>query len=292
MKRLALGLAACLLAGALASCGPVDNLTRLNFGRTAIVTGDFDTVEQLIQEVANTGTVQAELQLYDGYVDGPHFETDVSAQPGDLALQVEDLLRADTTSGLDQFDTAFLSCGMRGVSDHVYNGVAEDDHLVNDATVTANLADAVDHGIALYFSDWTYDFVRVIWPDQVQWVGDADLDTAQRGVAGPVNARVVDQELATYMEVAVGDEIEVVFNQGGWAVPLSVSSEVEILVEADIEYDDPDSGEIETLSNVPLVFSFSSGAGRVVYTAFHNEAQITDDARDVLRFAFSVLSGS
>jgi len=283
-------LIAALIVGAGTSGCNDPNLIRLNFGRTAIVTGDFDTVQQLIQEVANTTTVEADIHYYDGYIDGPHFETETDIQPGDLALQAEDLLRADTSQGLDQFDTTFLSCGMRGVADHVYNGVGEDNHLVEDGTVIANLDEALSHGAAIYFSDWTYDLVEATWPDKVRWAGDeSELDDAQRGKAGPVTARVVSPELANFMELGVGDELEIIFNQGGWAVPLSVADDVEVLVEADIEYDNPDTGEFELRQDVPLVFSFTEG-GRVVYTAFHNEAQITDDARDVLRFSLTRLS--
>ena len=232
------------LALVVVSCEPEQSLVRLQFGRTAIVTGDFDTVEVLIQEVANTTTVEAEIHLYNGYVDGPHFETEVGAGPEDIPLQVEDLLRADTTEGLDQFNTVFLSCGMRGVSDHVYNGVAEDNHLVEDATVIQNLVDAASHGTSLYFSDWTYDFIERAWPDKVAWVGDQDdLDIAQRGRNGPVNARVVDEQLAVFMEVPVGSELEIEFNQSGWAVPRQVADDVTVLVEADVEYDDPYTGE-------------------------------------------------
>ena len=279
-----------LLSPLVGSCNPEQSLVRLQFGRTAIVTGDFDTVEVLIQEVANTTAVEAEIHLYNGYVDGPHFETEVGAGPENIPLQVEDLLRAETTAGLDQFNTVFLSCGMRGVNDHVYNGVGEDDHLVQDATVIQHLVDAASHGTSLYFSDWTYDFIERGWPEKVTWVGDQDeLDMAQRGRNGPVNARIVDEELAAFMEVPVGSELEIEFNQSGWAVPRSVADDVDVLVAADIEYDDPYTGVWTALSDVPLVFTFDAGAP-VVYTAFHSEAQLTDDARDVLRFALTRLS--
>ena len=91
------------------------------------------------------------------------------------------------------------------------------------------------------------------------------------------------------MEIGLGDQIEVIFNQGGWVVIDSVADDVEVLVEADIQYDDPVTGEIATRTS-PLVVAFDVGAGRVVFTSFHNEAQITDDARDVLRFQLNQLS--
>lgn len=281
-----------LLTAPLMGCGDGPDLRRLNFGATALVTGDFDTVEQLLQEVGQTTTIQADISVYDGYVDGPHFETEDVSLPSQLTLEVEDLLRADTVAGLDQFKTAFLSCGMRGVSHHVYNGVSEDNHLIDDPTVIQNLVDAANNGVNLYFSDWTYEFIERGWPDHVTWVGDeSELDSAQRGQAGPVAARVVHDGLAAFMEIPVDSQIEVIFNQGGWAVPIEVDeSLVDVLVRGDIVFDDPDSGEYKELTDVPLVFTFSAGGGQVVYTAFHNEAQITDDARDVLRFSLTQLS--
>jgi hypothetical protein len=275
----------------LLGCGDGPELRRLDFGRTALVTGDFDTVEQLLQEVGNTMTIEADIQVFDGYVDGPHFETENVSLPEQLTLEVEDLLRADTNEGLAQFKTAFMSCGMRGVSQRVYNGVAEDNHLIDDPTVVENLVDAANGGLKLYFSDWTYEFIERGWPDLIEWVGDEDeLDAAQRGQAGPVTAKVVHEGLAAFMEVPVDSQIEIIFNQSGWAVPIEVSDDVEVLVRGDVVYDDPVSGEYKTLIDAPLVFTFEAGGGRVVYTAFHNEAQITDDARDVLRYSLTQLS--
>ncbi len=292
MTRLSTNLSILLISGALlGATGCQDNGIRaLNFGKTAIITGDFDTVEQLIQEVANVSEVQADIHRYHGYVDGPHFETEVDPAP---SLQVEDLLRGNINT-LSSFSTVFFSCGMRGVGEFRYNGVAEDDHLVIDGTVIDNLQNTARRGANLYFSDWTYDFVKASWPDQIDWLGDDDLDSAQKGMAGPVAARVVDEALAEQMEVPVGTEIEIEFNQSGWAVIESVSDDVEVLVEGDILVDDVESGQPRAIAGAPLVVAFDSptGSGRIVYTAFHNEAQLTDDARDVLRFQLGQLAGN
>jgi len=272
------------------ACDPDSGLRRLNFGRTALVTGDFDTVEQLIQEVANTTEVDAEIQLFDGYIDGAHFETEVASAETPPAMQVEDLLRADSVAGLGQFKTAFFSCGMRGIAERIYNGVEEDNHLVADATVIGNIGEAVELGLRLYFSDWTYDLLEAVWPEQIDWLGDdTELDAAQRGLAGPVNARVIDAELAQFMGLNPGDEIEIIFNQGGWVVIEDLASSVDVLVEADIQYDDPVTGQTTSRTS-PLVVAFDAGGGRVVFTSFHNEAQITNDARDVLRYQLTQLS--
>jgi hypothetical protein len=255
---------------ALPACGPDNSLRRLDFGRTAIVTGDFDTVEQLFRELAQETQITADIDLWDGYISGPHFETEVDAGPDQLVNEVEDLLRVPRSQG---------------------NGVGEDDHLVKDGTVIENVRSAVVNGVNAYFSDWTYDLIEAAFPDLVDWYGDdTEIDAAQRGLDGTVIGRIVDQDLADFMELPLGSEVEVIFNFGVWAVAESVSEDVRVLLEGDVQVDDPVTGEVRTLTDVPLVFSASIDGGRVVYTSFHNEAQITDEARDVLRFELTQLA--
>lgn len=275
----------------LPACGPDNSLRRLDFGRTAIVTGDFDTVEQLFVELAQETQINADIDLWDGYISGPRFETEVDAGPDQLVNEVEDLLRVPRNQGIGQYRTAFFSDGMRGVNQRVYNGVAEDDHLVRDGTVVDNVRGAVENGVNAYFSDWTYDLLEAAFPDLVDWYGDdEEIDAAQRGMDGVVIARVVDEGLADFMEVPVDSQVEVIFNFGVWAVAQSVSDDVRVLLEGDVDVDDPVTGEVVTLTDIPLVFSAPVGGGSVVYTSFHNEAQISDEARDVLRFELTQLA--
>ena len=125
----------------------------------------------------------------------------------------------------------------------------------------------------------------------MDWVGDdEELDDAQRGTAQVVGARVVDAGLAAFMDVPEGSEIEVEFNYGVWAVAESVADDVTVLVEADVEIDDPETGAFVTRYGVPLVFSAVVGQGVVIFTSYHNEAQISEEARDVLRYQLGQLS--
>ena len=273
-------------------CEGDDGLRRLALGKTAIATGDFDNVDQLIQDVAAQTTVEAEIHYYDGYITGPAIESEPPNGGRPLELQVEDLMRVDSTAGLQQFKTVFLSDGMRGCNILKYNAVGEDNHLVADQTVIDNIEKSVRNGLRLYFSDWTYDLMEATWPDLVDWVGDdEELDEAQRGIAPQiVNASIVDDGLAEFMGVVAGSQIEVIFNFGTWAVIESVSDDVDVLLSADVEYDDPATGEVRVQEDAPLLISANIGTGVVLFTSFHNEAQISDDTRDVLAYGLGKLT--
>lgn len=277
---------------AVAGCPPDNTLRRLALGETAIATGDFDNVDALIKDVAASTTVEATIAYYDGYITGPAIESEPINGGRPLELQVEDLMRVDSTQGLQNFDTVFLSDGMRGCNQQQYNGVGEDNHLVLDQTVIANLEVSVRNGLRLYFSDWNYDLLEATWPDLIDWMGDdSELDAAQRGMAPQtVNARIVDQGLADFMEVPLDSELEVIFNFGTWAVIDEVDESVTVLVVADVEYDDPATGEVRIKEDAPLLVAASVGTGVVLFTTFHNEAQISDDTRDVLAYGLGKLS--
>ena len=201
-------------------------------------------------------------------------------------------MRVDSTEGLQQFKTVFLSDGMRGTNALKYNAVGEDDHLVADQTVIDNIEKSVRNGLRLYFSDWNYDLMEATWPDLVDWEGDdEELDDAQRGLAPQdVNARIADQGLADFMGVPLHSELDVVFNFGTWAVIESVSDDVQVLLVGDVAYDDPATGEERVREDTPLLIAADVGTGVVLFTAFHNEAQISDDTRDVLAYGLGQLT--
>lgn len=279
-------------AAGLAGCPPDNGLRPLNFGRTAIVTGDFDTVEQLIQDVANETSVEAEIDMFDGYIDGPRYESEATVEAGQLSAQVEDLLRSSTVSGLQQYKTVFFADGMRGCNQFIYNGVGEDNHLVLDQTVVDNVEFSVRNGLRLYFSDWNYDLMEAAWPDLVDWIGDdTELDAAQNGLPQTVNATIVSEGMAEALAVPVGTQLEIIFNFGDWAVIDTVDTEqVEVLVTGDVAYDDPATGEVRVKEDAPLLISANVGSGVVLFTTFHNEAQISDETRDVLAYGLGQLS--
>jgi hypothetical protein len=156
----------------------------------------------------------------------------------------------ESPGGLDQFRYVFINCG------HPLD--------VTRPALAASLFDWVDRGGALYTSDWAIDVVETVFP------GHATSDFG--GIADNYFAQVLDAPLAEHLGK---DDVELDYNLGAWVRVLSIGPEpVEELVR----------GVDDEVRNMPLLFRFTQGEGRVTYTTFHNEAQTTADMDRILSY--------
>ena len=156
----------------------------------------------------------------------------------------------ESVGGLDSFRYVFINCG------HPMD--------VTRPALQANLFDWVNAGGALYTSDWAFDVVETVFP------GHATGDFG--GNAGNYDARVLDGELAEHLDK---DDVELAYNLSAWVRVTSISADVDELVRG--------VDEVE-VTDMPLLFRFEQGEGRVTYTTFHNEAQTTDDMDRILSY--------
>jgi len=258
----------------------------LTFDRTALVTGDFDNVDVLVDDLQGEILEVVELHAYDGYIAGPALDQAVAAPE----LTVEALLADEGLRTLSDYHALFLPCGMRGVGEHRYDDGGPDDHLILDVDTLRRLRDAVRDGLHLYVSDWSYEWIQVVWPEAATWVGDGGLDDAQVGLAGGLEAYVVDEALAEALGRSPGDAIELRMTQSSWATPATVGDGVEVLVAADVQIEDPVSGVPRWQTDVPLAFHLADGDGRVVFTAFHHEAQVGPDGEVLLQRLLALMA--
>ncbi len=155
----------------------------------------------------------------------------------------------ESAGGLDQFRYVFINCG------HELD--------LTRPTLSSNLFNWVDQGGALYTSDWAFDVVANVFP------GHATGDRI--GTDGDYGAQVLDNPLAEHLDK---DDVELDYNLGAWNVIFSIEADVEELVRGV-------DGEVR---NMPLLFRFEQGDGRVTYTTFHNEAQTTADMDRILSY--------
>ena len=218
-------------------------------------------------------------------------------------------------SDLSKYDSVYINCS--ATIDSV------------SSTTASAIADYVKGGGIIYASDYANSVIEAAFPDKINFyrpdssAGTTSSVLAQQarvGNSGKVTAKVTDSGLAS---VLGKKEIEVNYNLGAWAVIDSVANGVKVHMRGpvnifdysastanleayqDIDYSDPKSLEElqklnesisestqKTLKDKPFIISFTHGAGEVLYTTFHNEAQKTQDMAKVLDwFAVKVKAG-
>lgn len=197
---------------------------------------------------------------------GEHDETTpswIAAEFGELASFAEE-------------DILFVNCG-------AHEWALDQASPAEIDAALASLRAFVEGGGNIYFSDWAYDLVELLYPDAVDWVGEDDVrDDAQRGKEQDFVATVVDAELATILG---RDRASLRFNQSRIALAEALGPTARALLLADVRADDGNGGE-DVLPQVPVLLEIrpiGDAGGRILFTSFHNGAQNTPDMDDVLR---------
>lgn len=190
---------------------------------------------------------------------------DIGAILDDLGYEYTTLYDSDLadSSKLDPLALLFLNCG-------------SDTWYASDTTVQDNLKNYVNGGGYLYASDWDFEYIEACWPTAITFYGsDPYIGDTQT-----ITADVVDPDLAAYLGK---DTAQIIFDLGAWVVIDSVATTTDVLVQGDF------ATYVGPLADKPLMVSFEYGSGLVAYTCFHNEAQLTTDARKLLNYFISLL---
>jgi len=153
------------------------------------------------------------------------------------------------------------------------------------AAVMPNVKDFVLAGGSLYMSDYAWVLGEWSFPDKVSWYKNDDPSSMGTGNSPQVipsgtkvNATVADGTLASYLGK---NTIALEFDQGPQIAPVSVQNGAFAHVVGDISV--PFQLDIKS---APLTLSYvpAQGAGRVIYTNFHNDAQTTSDMLTILHY--------
>ncbi len=242
----------------------------------AVVTGAFDTIEDVLIDM---GFAVRECVPFDSC---PTRTLDARGTltliDGESTAFITEFLNDSVF--LSQFDIVFFNCGLA-------------DQYVLSAPDTAknNLRDFVQSGGSIYASDRAYEIVRVVFPGLFDFYGD-DTNPAYRapdGWVGMINpglpTDVVDSALAGELTTP---SVSIVYDKGRW-VPLTNTQPAGVYVwlQADVAVDtsDPPDDTLDaTWIDAPTLAHAPSGAGRIVFTTFHNGAQITAEMTAILRF--------
>ncbi len=163
------------------------------------------------------------------------------------------ILDLRNTALLSNYKAIFINCGA-------------DEILIYDGQGMDALTNYIQNGGSIYASDWAGEFVEFMFPDK--------LTIETTGMSQVITAKIVDQNLKNF----IGKETVVIdYDLGGWGEVSFAGQSVTTLLSAD--YTDYMGNN---LTNKPLAVTFNHGAGKVIYTSFHNEANVTTDAIKVL----------
>jgi len=173
----------------------------------------------------------------------------------------------DLLSDLDkmqEYDIIFFNCG----GDH-------DQTLLsgNMNAMISNLQLYVAAGGSVYASDWAFVYVEWPWPKAIGFTG-GDMNTfgPKVGMQGTYTGTVVDPALSATLGKS---KVELNYDLGAWVTVADVDAATKVHI----------VGDVTLVGNgVPLMVSHEQGKGKVLFTTFHNEPQISDDMTNILNF--------
>lgn len=189
-------------------------------------------------------------------------------------IRLADLLDSATVS---QYDIIAINCA-EGLSYYARGA-------------KRNLRWFVSNGGHLYASDWAFVFVDTAFPEFIEFPSNPYIGEAQTVIAS-----VVDTALANYLGV---NQVAVRYDLSWWVVIDAVGPLTNILLTGDVSSGiasgNPPVRRARTIKSVnsftavrPLAVNFKYGNGTVVYTTFHNEAQVSEPVRHILEY-FAIL---
>jgi len=222
----------------------------------AVITGDFDDFELVLDALG----VQS-YQLING-------------KSGD---ELKDFLL--DVKAMQEFDLIVFNGG------HIEQGIIYDtENAANDIPIAirGNIAAYVANGGTVYASDWAYDVVESVWPDNIDFLGtDHVPDDAQRGITQTVSASISNQVMAEFVEDA-DDFLDISYDLPVWPLveKVSATTSVHLLGNPTYRYLDADY----VLSSSPLLISFNGGGGKVVYSTYRFSVNLDSEMSKLMQY--------
>lgn len=166
------------------------------------------------------------------------------------------------------YEIIFINCGASDISSLTST----------DAEVT-NLRTFVEDGSSLYTSDWAYWPTELAWPNYIDFYGnDLSNGSPMVGNSQSITAEVVDSTLQTVLGAT---SVDLTYDLGSWVVIDGASADATTLLRSD-GHISISGGRVLTNEALAVSFQPETGSGLVIYTTFHNEAQITSDMENIL----------
>jgi len=198
----------------------------------------------------------------EGYDKMGHILTNLGYSYTEISL--DDL---GSLSTLSQYDVIFINC---------------DSMYMLPETAASAIKSYVDAGGIVYASDWAYEPINDAFDSAITFLEEDTTDywDPRQGESGIVTADVVDPGLAAYLGSSTA---EIYFDLGMWVVIDSVPSGTRQYLSGHVDVYDYDTYEYAS-TYVPITVAFDSGAGTVIYTSFHYDAQEDDLTQKLMQY--------
>lgn len=164
---------------------------------------------------------------------------------------------------ISKYHIVFLPCS-GGINDM---GATKCSGVYNsDSRVKKNISDFVAQGGRLYVSDWSYEYVRQIFPGYVTWSGEnSQIGSACMGGGGEQSVRNQDSGLSAWL-TAQGKSLSSV--KDAWTALSSVQEKLGIDADGKPVKVKP---KVWVEASAPVTTSLQHGCGRVMYTTYHTQ---------------------
>lgn len=169
---------------------------------------------------------------------------------------------------LSKFDAIFINCasGLKTIE------------------AAQALKDFVNNGGELYMSDWAYIFLSKMFPESASFLGEVG------NYGTTADAAITDAGLSAYMDGKT--KTNIVYDLSGWVPIKSVSGDVTTYLTGNYSVygncsgssGDDYSYNLTNCGPGPLMISLKYGEGRIVFTTFHNEANVSNDVKKILEY--------
>ncbi len=170
-----------------------------------------------------------------------------------LGYNIDSISIADLSNlaALQNYGMIFLNCGSE-----IRN------------TTNTQLGAYIQGGGKVYASDWAFGCVKSIYPD---------LDGDYIGNVQNITANITNSDLELFLGK---NTASIVYNLGAW-LSLDTANNQSVYVPFLRGTYQTSSGQV---TNNSIAFERIDGSGKLIYTTFHNEVNITTDAVRILMF--------
>ena len=173
-----------------------------------------------------------------------------------------------TPDEINKYHIVFIPCsGSTNFGGDNPSGPACSGVFSSDARVRTTLTGFVKQGGRIYASDWSYEYVRQLFPGFVSWQGqNSQIGSACQPGGGEQSVTNKDSGLGDWLN-AQGQSLAVV--KDAWTILSGVSSVMDI--DADGKTANITPKVWVEAQSAPVSTSFQHGCGRVLYTTYHTQ---------------------